>query len=225
MMADRGTMRRFTIVVTIVAWFGCLLQLYLSLRLSLANGKTVGEGLNIFFGYFTVLTNILVALVLTLPLVTPASTAGRFAWRPGTQTATAAAIAAVGVAYFLLLRNVWSPRGWQLLADAVLHYLTPILFLAHWWFVVPKSGLRWFHVPAWLSFPTGYMIYMLVRGELTGLYPYYFLDAGALGYGKVLANGLGMLLGFVLMASLLLVAADLQRTLGPEATPEGDRDG
>jgi len=45
MMADRGSMRRFTIVVTIVAWFGCLLQLNLSLRLSLANGKTVGEGL------------------------------------------------------------------------------------------------------------------------------------------------------------------------------------
>lgn len=224
MMAKRRTMRRFTIFVTMVAWFGVLLQLYLSLRLSLANGKTIGEGLIIFFGYFTILTNILAALALTLPLVAPASTAGRFAWRSGTQTATAAAIAVVGVAYFLLLRNVWNPQGWQLVADAVLHYLTPILFLAHWWFVVPKSGLRWFHVAAWLSYPAGYMFYMLVRGELTGLYPYHFLDVGALGYGQVLANGLGMLLGFVLMSSLLLVAARLQQTLGPGATPEGGRD-
>ncbi len=223
MMADRGTMRALEVFAAVVAWFGVLLQLYLSLKLSLANGKTIGEGVSIFFGYFTILTNILVALVLTLPLVAPASTAGRFAWRPGVQTATAAAITAVGVAYFFLLRDVWNPRGWQLAADAVLHYLTPILFLAHWWFVVPKNGLRWFHIAAWLSFPAGYMIYMLVRGELTGLYPYYFLDAGALGYGKVLANGLGILLGFVLISSLLLVAARVQRTPFP-ASPEGGRD-
>ena len=199
--------RQFTIFAAIVTWLGVLLQLYLSLKLSLANGKTIGAGLVIFLGYFTILTNILVALVLTLPLVTPASPAGGFFNRPGVRTATAAAIIMVGVAYFFLLRNVWNPQGWQLVADSVLHYLTPFLFLIYWWVAVPKQGLHWSHIPAWASYPIGYLVYMLIRGELTGLYPYHFLDVGTLGYEKMLANGLDILIGFILVSLLLLIAA------------------
>jgi hypothetical protein len=205
--------RRFTILAANVAWFGVLLQLYLSLKFSLANGKTVADGLVAYFGYFTILTNILVALVLTVALVAPASSAGRFFKRPGVTTATAAAIAVVGLAYFLLLRAVWNPQGWQLVADSVLHYVTPILFLVYWWIAVPKHGLRWSHLPAWASYPIGYLVYMLIRGKLTGLYPYHFLDVGALGYGKALMNGLGVLFIFILVSVLLLVAARLQRAL------------
>ena len=50
-----------------------LLQLWLSIRLVLADGKPVISGLVAYFGYFTVLTNIFVALVCT---------AGAFRQRP-----------------------------------------------------------------------------------------------------------------------------------------------
>lgn len=110
-MAERGTVRLFAVFAATMAWFGMLLQLYLSLKLSLANGKTVAEGLIIYFGYFTILTNILVALVLTIPLVAPVSAAGRFFARPGVGTATAAAITVVGLAYFFLAAtHMESPR-------------------------------------------------------------------------------------------------------------------
>lgn len=213
MTAERGPARLFMVLAATVAWCGVLLQLYLSLRLSLANGKTVVEGLIIYFGYFTILTNILVAVVLTLPVVVPASWAGRFFNRPGVRTATAAAITGVGLVYFLLLRKVWNPEGWQLAADLVLHYLTPILFLAYWWISVPKQGLRWSQVGAWMSYPLGYLAYMLIRGELTGLYPYPFLDVGSLGYGRTLTNGLGMLAGFALASLLLLLVGRWQKPL------------
>ncbi len=224
MTGEGGAARRLAILAAIVAWFGVLLQLYLSLKASLANGKTVLEGLVLYFGYFTILTNILVALVLTFPLVAPASSPGRFFLRPGVRTGTAAAITAVGVSYFVLLRNVWNPQGWQLVADAVLHYVTPILFLVYWWIAVPKLALRASHLPRWASYPVGYFLYMLIRGELIGHYPYHFLDVAALGYGKTFVNGLGVLLGFILVSVLLLVAARLQRALGPvDAAREADR--
>lgn len=54
---------------------------------------------------------------------------------------------------------------------------------------------------------------MLIRGELTGLYPYHFLDVGSLGYGRTLTNGLGVLVGFVLVSLLLLLAGRWQRPL------------
>lgn len=214
-MISAGSARRLSILIAGLAWFGVLLQLFLSLRSSLANGKTIVEGLIVYFGFFTILTNILVALVLTLPLARPSSWAGRFFTRPGVMTATCAAIALVGAAYFFLLRNVWNPQGWQLAADVVLHYLTPIGFLAYWWIAVPKQGLGWSDVSAWTSYPLGYFGYMLIRGELIGLYPYHFLDVGLLGYGRTLTNGVGVLVGFVLVSLLLLLAGRWQM---PRAT-------
>lgn len=47
--------------VALLAWFGVLLQLVLSLRLAARNGQSVTQGLVACFGYFTVLTNLLVA--------------------------------------------------------------------------------------------------------------------------------------------------------------------
>lgn len=215
--AERGTAHLFRVLGATVAWCGLLLQLYLSVELSSANGKTVIEGLIIYLGYFTILTNILVAVVLTLPLVVPASWAGRFFDRPGVRTATAAAITGVGLAYFLLLRKVWNPEGWQLAADVMLHYLTPILFLAYWWISVPKQELRWSQVGAWMSYPLGYFVYMLIRGELTGHYPYHFLDVGSIGYGRALRNGLGILAGFALVSLLLVLLGRWQKPLGAGA--------
>ncbi len=213
MTAERGIARFFMVLVASVAWCGVILQLYLSLKLSLADGKTVVEGLIVYLGYFTILTNILVAVVLTLPLVAPGSRAGRFFGRPGVRTATAAAITVVGLGYFLLLRKVWNPQGWQLVADVMLHYLTPILFLAYWWIAVPKQGLRWSRVGAWMSYPLGYFAYMLIRGELTGHYPYHFLDVTSLGYPGTLTNALGVLAGFLLVSLLLLLAGRWQKPI------------
>lgn len=208
---ERGPPHLLAVIAMAVAWFGVLLQLHLTLGLSLANGKTIATGLVIYFGYFTILTNLLVAVGLMVPLLAPASWAGRFFRRPGVRTATAAAIAVVGLAYFFLLRSVWNPQGWQLVADGVLHYLTPLLFLTFWWIAVPKQGLRWWQVGVWTSYPLGYFACMLIRGELTGLYPYHFLDAGSLGWDRTLTNGLGVLAAFVL-ASLVLVLAGRWQT-------------
>ena len=46
-----------------LAWTALLLQLFLSLRLSLANGSGIVHGLWTYLAYFTVLTNLLVAVV------------------------------------------------------------------------------------------------------------------------------------------------------------------
>ncbi len=204
------SVRVFATVCALIAWSALLLQLYLSVRLAVANGKSVAEGVLIYFGYFTILTNILVALALSVPLVAPASAPGRFFARPSVATAIAAAITIVGLAYFFLLRHVWDPQGWHLVADVALHYVDPVLFLAYWWLAVSKSGLSWTDIPKWMLYPVGYFVYVLIRGGLTGLYPYYFIDVSALGYGPALVNALGMLVGFVVVAALLVVTTRFQ---------------
>ena len=210
MTTRRSLLRWFTAGAALIAWGAVLLQFYLSLRLAVANGKGVGWGVVIYFGYFTILTNLLVALALSVPLVIPASAPARFFARPGVATAIVAAITLVGAAYFILLRKAWNPQGWQLAADVALHYVTPLLFLLYWWFAVPKRGLGWGAIPKWTVYPIGYFVYLLLRGSLTGLYPYPFIDVSTLGYGRALLNALGVLIGFVAVAALLVGAARLQ---------------
>lgn len=108
--------RRLTLLVALAAWFGLGLQLMLSLQLVAGQGGTPLEGLVIYLGYFTVLTNLLVAVSLSLPLLRPGSEASRWFQRPGVATSVAVNIALVGLTYHLLLRNVWDPRGLQKLA-------------------------------------------------------------------------------------------------------------
>jgi len=187
-----------------VVWAALALQLWLTLRASMANGRGLAGGLALYFSFFTILTNTLVALTLTLPAVTPSSRLGRFFARPATVTGVAAAIALVGGVYVTLLRHVWEPRGAQLVADVVLHYVTPVLFLLFWWSAVDARDVGHGDVPAMLVYPLCYLGYALARGAATDEYPYYFIDAAQLGYGTVAANAAALTAVFAAVAAMLV---------------------
>ena len=193
-----------TTSVALVAWFGVLLQLVLSLQLAVTNGKSALDGLVVYLGYFTVLTNLLVAVSLSWPLLGPRSAPGRWFQRPGVASAIAVSIAIVGLAYHLLLRHIWNPQGLQWLADVTLHYAVPLLCLVHWWYCVPPTRMAW-HAPlAWAAWPLAYLVYALLRGAWLQSYPYPFIDVTALGYPQTLLNAAGLLVIFLLLGSVLV---------------------
>ncbi len=192
--------------IALTGWFALLLQLHLSSRQSVATGGGVVHGLWMYFAFFTILTNLLAALVLSLPAVAPDSALGRFCSRPATIAGAAANIALVGIAYNLLLRDLWHPRGLQLLADVLLHDVVPLAVVA-WAWLGARQGcsatlaerLRW---SLW---PIAYFVYAMARGAATGFYAYPFFNVGHLGYGRVLVNAIAIFLGFLLITVTLLV--------------------
>jgi hypothetical protein len=129
-MVGTQTARWSLFAVGLLTWIGLVLQFYLSLQLSLANGRSVLGAIFFFFSFFTILTNSLIALETILTLITPKSWAGAFFSSPAVQTGTAIYIAVVGIVYSLVLRELWNPEGAQKLADLVLHDLVPILYVA-----------------------------------------------------------------------------------------------
>jgi hypothetical protein len=202
-----AALRWYTAVTACIAWFGFLLQGYLSLQLATSNGQTVAEGLNTFFSYFTVLTNLLVCLALTWPGLARESAPGRFFASPFAVAGIAANIAFVAISYHFLLRLVWNPQGAQLLADRLLHYVVPVLFVGYWFVYFRTGALRWIHAVWWSVYPTVYFAYALIRGAHVGSYPYAFIDARALGYGRTMQNAIGLLFGFIVLG-LVVVALD-----------------
>jgi len=191
-------------LLAIAAWFGVLLQLWLSISLSVANGKSAIGGLVAYFGYFTVFTNIFIALVCTAgSLRRPPSARPSLCRLPAVGCSTAA-ILVVGIGYHALLREIWAPQGAEWVANVVLHYIVPVGALLHW-LIYPYAGrVAWWAPLSWCWYPLAYFIYVMTRGEILSSYPYPFIDVLARGYTQSVVNAAGFLIGFVVLGYILL---------------------
>lgn len=184
-------MKRFVAVAALAGWVGLAIQQYLIFYSRWSTDASLLGGLINFFSFFTVLTNTLVVVVLSYALVSRDSTAKRWFLTPAVTSGVAASIVVVSLAYNLLLRHLWSPTGFQFIADELLHDVMPVLFLIYWWRCVPKGRLRFKHIGAWVIYPLVYFAYVLLRGHLLGQYQYPFIDVATLGYPQVFVNAGG----------------------------------
>jgi hypothetical protein len=203
-------MRIAAAVGALLGWFALVLQLYLMLAQSPARAAAMAGTVITYFSFFTILTNILVALVFTATVLssrTGGAAAGwrQFLCRPSVQAAIAGYIAIVGIVYRLLLRQLWNPQGAQWVADVILHDVIPVGYVLYWLLFAPKNGLRWKDAVAGLIYPGVYLLYVLARGAVSGLYPYPFVDVNVLGYAGVLARAAVLLLVFLGMGLLVVV--------------------
>lgn len=205
-MVTQLTARRISMAfIAILAWFALILQLYIMLRAGSAAGINPITSLINFLSYFTILSNLLVAISLSAVLLSPASPIGSFFSNVQSQTAIAVYIFIVGLVYNLVLRDIWSHAGWQLLADNLLHVMVPVAYLLCWFIFTDRKVLKWQDLLLWLIFPAVYLIYSLIRGTVNNWYPYPFLHAGQLGYAKVAINSALILLAFVVAGLGMIV--------------------
>ena len=182
--------------IALVAWIGLAVQF----RATLASGYSAAETAWILVRFFTVLTNLAVAVTMTLLALGKRLSPG---WLGGVTLA----ILLVGVVYMTLLRGLLDLSGGALLADTLLHKVTPLLVPAWWLLFAAKGRLQWRDPALWALFPLAYFPYALVRGAVEGKYAYPFIDVAALGWPAVALNAALIAAGF-LVAGLALVALD-----------------
>ena len=191
-----------------ISWLTVAAQFYLILANRTAS---IPETITRFFSYFTILTNILVAVSFTLLFQRPRSRPWAFFLRPGILTAIAVYISIVSIVYNLVLRRLWNPQGLQLLVDELLHSVIPVMFFLFWLLYVPKNRLSFKNLWGWLLYPFIYLAAILVRGAVSGFYPYPFLDVNAKGYVKIFINIFALLGGFLLFSIFLIMIAKFRR--------------
>lgn len=173
-------------IVALVALAGLVVQFAATLN---QTGSVAGT-LWTLLRYFTVLTNLLVALA--------------FGWlaiggrpHPRRLAGVMLAILLVGIIYGLLLRGLLTLSGGALLADTLLHKVTPVL-VPLWWIAFAVRGqLRWRDPWGWALFPALYLPYALLRGMAEGRYAYPFIDVAKIGIGTVLVNAVLIAMGFI----------------------------
>ncbi len=192
------------VFLTFAACFGVIVQFYFYL-----NGKTTSASELVirFFTFYTILTNGIIGVCCATLLISPASAWGRFFSKNTTLTAIAVSITIVGVVFNALLRTLYHPQGIERIANELLHLVIPVVYVLLWALGLRKGGLNWNSFLPWMIYPLGYLLVVLVRGAVSGYYPYPFLDVVKLGYAKVLMNSLGLASAFILL-SLAFIAVD-----------------
>lgn len=182
--------------LSILCWFTIVLQLILII---INRQASVFETIIRFFTFFTILTNILVAMVFTANWLQPKNSF-QFFNKPNTQVAIAVYIFVVGFVYNTILRFIWQPKGWDKVADELLHLVIPIVYILFWYFKFSKKEINSKSVFGWLLFPIIYIVIVMIRGYFSGYYPYPFLHVGNLGVEKVIYNSILMTLFFVVVS-------------------------
>jgi hypothetical protein len=185
----------------VLGWAALILQLILLIRLIQSQGGTLLEAVWRFVGYFTILTNIAAAAVLTYAAMRPDRRYGLS--DPRVALSVTVALAMVGIVYSAVLRALWSPQGWQKIADVTLHDIAPVVFV--FFFLFRGHGpLRWRDSAYAVVMPTAYVAYAFARGAANGWYAYDFLDPSKLGVVQVSLNIAGLTLAFLAVALVLI---------------------
>jgi hypothetical protein len=202
-----ASLRWMLLLGAIVAWTGLGLQTAVSLELLGRQGFSAVATLSRMLAYFTILTNLLVAGYFSLRLLAPQSAIGQWLAQPALGSGIAMFVTLVCVIVHLILRHLQQLTGLAFIADTILHYVTPILFVIFWIGWVPKRTLAWRHALWWSLYPLAYFVYAMVRGPISEFYPYPFIDVAKLGYATVAVNAVLISVAFVL-AGLAVIALD-----------------
>lgn len=188
--------KSFHILMILLGWFAITAQFFLMFE-----NRTISitEMTIRFFSYFTILTNILVALYFTYQAIAKKNEKHIFN-RPATLTAITVYITVVGLVYQVVLRNAWQPTGLQKIVDELLHTIIPVLVIIYWLLYEQKSVLRHRIMAKFLLYPLMYLTFILVRGQLSGFYPYPFINVSELGWSQSLINIVALFGVFFILA-------------------------
>jgi hypothetical protein len=199
-----GAARWVAAAGALIGAYGLYLQYVLLYTDMTAQGATAMEATWRYFAYFTILTNCFVTLVMARAAFSPLRLTGLNA--PRVELMAVTSILFVGIVYNMLLASRWNPQGWQKLADVIVHDAMPVLF-ALFWLLRPHGALTRRDAAFAAIWPFAYAAYGLARGALDHFYPYFFMDPSTTPWPQVLLNMTGLVIAFMLGASVLVAAS------------------
>jgi hypothetical protein len=135
-----------------------------------------------FFSFFTIQSNLIAVIVFLV---------GAARWRSApsrrwdlVRGASVVYLTVTLIVFALLLAgtDVDVTMPW---VDFIVHRIMPIAVIIDWMVAPPLHRIGFRSSLIWLVYPLAWTAYTLVRGALTGWYPYPFLDPANGGYGSV----------------------------------------
>ncbi len=164
------------------------------------------------FLYYTVQTNVISGIVMALAAVAYLGARPQGPVYGAVLDAAAVWILVTALVFHLMLSRLYTPEGPRRVSNFLMHTLTPVLVLIVS-LAAPQPETPLQTAPLWwISYPVLYFAFAMIRGKITGFYPYWFLKPsdrypdGNGSCGRVLLTALALLLGFVALGFVLRYA-------------------
>lgn len=97
-----------------------------------------------------------------------------------------------------LLADGQARQGLDFYSNAMGHTVNPILLFLIWVLFAPKNALTWRDPFYWLIWPLVYVSAAVLRGQISGFYPYFFLNISELGWAGFAGWVAGFLVTFLI---------------------------
>lgn len=185
------------------------LQAALTIPAAIAQGRSLPGAVEFLLSFFTILSNATLVAV-HLAIASDARWLARLR-RPLIRAAMTAVMLFVMIFYHIVLAPTVALQGYWRAADILLHYVTPLFYLAVWVAFAPHGRTRYGQIPLIVMWPLAYALLAVARGAIRAEYPYPVLNAAMLGLERVALNIAGLLL---LFAALCAVVIAVDRRLG-----------
>jgi hypothetical protein len=204
--------RRWAALTAVVVAAGLGVQCYDVLTSQPGHWRNVGTKLfNILF-FFTIESNILVVIGTALLALRWERTSTAFA---SVRMMGMTGITLTGIVYHAVLGGLVELSGAGLLADIVLHTVSPVMVVLGWLVFGPRRLTTPAAVRVSVAFPVLYLAVTLVRGPIVHWYPYPFLDVATKGYLEV---AIGSVLVAVVFFAVAFGASWLDRKLAVDVS-------
>ena len=188
---------KYRITAGMIGAIGAL-ALVMQVGLNLArDGQGLGATLWALAGFFTILTNTLVALSFLRIAITGKRLS--FGW----MSMLTMSMIMVALVYHLLLAHLYHFTGLNWWTDHAFHTIMPAFTVWFWLMETARNAPRGGQPVWWLIWPAGYAVYAIARGLVTGWYPYPFFDLGALGFAPVALHVAGLVVAFAALGFVL----------------------
>lgn len=163
------------------------------------------------FLYFTILSNVFCLVMFVLSALGDLRRHGASqVAHTGSMRLKGAAVMAITTTlliYWLLLARIHFAMDDKPdpLANLLVHLIVPLLMIADWALFSPKGRVRVTDPLWWTLAPLGYYVFTVAASLLGarymggGRYPYFFIDATVLGWGRTLINVVLVAIGFIAM--------------------------
>ena len=164
-----------------------------------------------YFSYFTIQTSLINVVVLTVAGVLALRTRSDDDLLTSLRLSITGYAAVTGTVYAVLLRGIpqegFIGVQWP---NEVIHVVIPIFIGADWLLAPGRTRLPWRRLWAAIAYPLAWAAFTIVRGLITGWYPYPFLQPdGPAGWGSVIGYIFGIA---VFIVSVAAAAIALSRT-------------
>lgn len=195
----------FTIILAVLGWVGCMLQIYLTINRGIANGMSLFGAILLYFHYLTNWTILFTAISFTALAMSARCKLIKISTKHLVITAVTIYMTFISSAYHTLLRHVWSLEGLSAWVSELTHTIIPGLLIYFWLLYIPIIKWKVIHVLYVMVYPLSYLGIILWTGHHSGLYPYPFLNAYKLGYFYVIVNIILLLLSFMMIGGLFVL--------------------